>query len=427
MPLNKLLHFNYGCSACDLCKPTKHICYPGVGNSKNPKLIVIRDFPSVKEDKKRHRFKKFEPPLSYFDQQADIITGALKESGISVGNRGEVYGTYAVKCCPGYDKPKVKDARICINKYLTEEIKILKPKAILLLGKTVQQFITGNSMSLNKTHGKLFDYKKEYWEGKVFIIEHPFSILSSPAKYVGWVADLRRLKAFLNNEESPYWNSEKLKRYTFVPILSLAKLREVVDSFLESSRNFEYLAYDVETSGLDFELFNSDYKLYSIQFGFIDINDVGNNDKLPVYFVPIESSQFKVCSDTGWVEGVREQLKKLFNSNDFSALKTVAHNAKFDLKVLHQFGVPTIGEWCTMMLWSNLYGEASMSLKEIAYTVTDLGGYDSVIDTYFKEKGTFDAPPELLIPYGCLDIVILRHLFYKLYNTILKEDKKKHG
>ena len=75
------------------------------------------------------------------------------------------------------------------------------------------------------------------------------------------------------------------------------------------------------------------------------------------------------------------------------------------------------------MLWSNAHGEAPMSLKEIAYQVTDLGGYEKKMEVYFEEHGTYDAPPEILVPYGGLDVVVTRHTMFEMDNTIMKENR----
>jgi DNA polymerase I-like protein with 3'-5' exonuclease and polymerase domains len=164
------------------------------------------------------------------------------------------------------------------------------------------------------------------------------------------------------------------------------------------------------------------YKVYTLQLGVVDLTDPEYNDRLPVYIIPLQSSQFSICKNPMWLDSAAGLLNHLLSPRYF---KLIAHNGKYDLKGLRRIGVHTPYLWWdTMLLWANTHGEAPMSLKEIAYQVTDLGGYEKKMEEYFKEHGTYDAPPEILMEYGGLDVVVTRHLMYEMNQTTLQETTK---
>jgi uracil-DNA glycosylase family 4 len=369
--------------------------------------MIVGDGPSKEESTKKR---------SFTDQRAKLLGDMLQEVGINVSDTGDVYATYLCKC-PSIGKVKTTNARICADTYLIKEIVHFKPKMILALGKNAQLILLHNSAPLSKTHGKVFDAKFE-WEGeevetKVMPVDHPFAVLSSPSKYKAWAADIGRAKAVLYNEGEPFWTPEKNDRFDFQLIESVAQFKTVAKDLIQNHRG-SYLAIDIEASGLDEDMPKEDFKVYTLQFGVVDLKKKCNNDDNPVYMLPIQSAHFACTQNPDWLS----KLVPLLN-NFLQYFKLVAHNGKYDAKGLRRIGVDQAYiYWDTMMLWSNVNGEAPMSLKEIAYQVSDLGGYENIMTEYFAEHGTYDAPPEILVPYGGLDIVVTRHLLYEMNQEI---------
>jgi hypothetical protein len=255
-------------------------------------------------------------------------------------------------------------------------------------------------------------------------IDHPFSVLSTPSKLDPWVADIRRAKAVFSSEGSPYWDDSKMDRFDFRVIESARQFKEVA-RLLTRDHKGEYLAIDIEASSLDDEMYTADFKVYCIQFGIVDLEGSGPNspnDTNPVYLLPLQSEHWSGGSDPNWLGKMRDMLNELLHPRYF---KIVAHNGKYDLKGLRRIGVDKcMLDRDTMMLWANIHGESPLSLKEIAYQITDLGGYEKKMDDYFEEHGTYDAPPELLTTYGCLDIVVTRHLFREAFHSDAMQEVK---
>jgi uracil-DNA glycosylase family 4 len=413
--------FRRDCELCPLHLSEGLTCLGGSGNIDDPKLMVVGDAPSKQEV----AFGR-----AFMDQRGTLLKDSLKEAGIPVGADGVVYCTYLVKCFPA-GKIKIDHANTCYDTYLAEEIFRLKPSLIITLGKKAQAVLTGVQKGLNKTHGRVLEVTFERQTGedekgtpvmeefitKVIPIEHPYSILTSPSKKDPWLADLRRCKAILYNEGEPFWTPDKLGRFDFQVIESIRHLKAVCRELLK--HRGEYLVLDVEASGLDEDINRDDFRAFTLQFGLADMKNKRRNDAMPVYILPLQSTQFPQAGTSIWLDKCIGLLNNLLDPRYF---KLVAHNGKYDLKVLRRIGVNTPYLWWdTMILWANAHGEASMSLKEIAYQVSDLGGYEVLMNEYFKEHGTYDAPPELLVPYGGLDVVVTRHLLYDMHHTILTE------
>jgi uracil-DNA glycosylase family 4 len=370
--------------------------------------MVVGDGPSRIEMDKR---------LGFTDQKAMLLYESLTEVGIDAGRGGEVFYTYLCKCHTA-GKVKIKNARTCAEEYLNKEIILLKPRLILALGKTAQTVLINSVSPLSKTHGKVYDLDVTTEDGthstQVIPIEHPFSILSNPARRDLWMADLRRVKAVLYGEGDPYWDDSKLDRFDF-------RVIEDEDHLLQTARRLirdykgGYLSIDVEASGLDTAIQMPDFKVFTLQFGVVNTEDKWANYTDPVYILPIQSEHFKCMP----LDRIKFLLNHFLN---WRYWKIVAHNGKYDFKALRTLGVVnTYLWWDTMMLWANAHGEAPLSLKEIAYQVTDLGGYEQGMNEYFDEHDTYDAPPEIMVPYSGLDVVVTRHLMYEMENSILNK------
>lgn len=406
------------CTLCPLHSNEGETCLSGGGNIKTPRLLIVGDGPSKNESQMRRSFS---------DQRGQLLQVALEEAQIGIGSDGVVFATYATKCFPS-GKIKQKDAKTCSDTYLIKEIFHFKPELILVLGKTSQVAVLHNNSPISKTHGKLFEHTFELdgqeFTTQVMPIEHPFSVIQSPQKYDQWMSDLRRVRTVLYSEGSPFWDDTKLDRFDFRVIESVSEFKAVARDLIADYRG-HYLSLDIEASGLDNAIAMPGYDVYTIQFGIVDLEDEQANYTNPVYILPIRSSQFLVSSDRYrdiWLPKIVPLVDKFLHPKYF---KLTAHNGKYDLKGLRTVGItsPQL-YWDTMMLWANEHGEAPMSLKEIAYQVTDLGGYEKDMEEYFKEHGTYDAPRELLVWYGGLDIVVTRHLMKYANDTVLRRDRR---
>ena len=128
------------CTKCDLCK-TRTNAVPGKGNFQSD-VIFVGEAPGRNED------KNGEPFIGVAGKKLSV---ALDEAGIS---REDVYITNIVKCRPPNNRvPKTSERETC-QEYLKQEISIIKPKIICILGNTAFNSILGGS-EITKFRGKV--------------------------------------------------------------------------------------------------------------------------------------------------------------------------------------------------------------------------------------------------------------------------------
>ncbi len=128
------------CTKCDLCK-TRTNSVPGKGNFQS-NVIFVGEAPGKNED------KNGEPFIGIAGKK---LTIALEEAGIS---RDEIYITNIVKCRPPNNRVPSNIERNTCQEYLKEEISIIKPKIICILGNTAFNSILGGS-EITKFRGKV--------------------------------------------------------------------------------------------------------------------------------------------------------------------------------------------------------------------------------------------------------------------------------
>jgi len=128
------------CTKCDLCK-TRTNAVPGKGNFQSD-VIFVGEAPGKNED------KNGEPFIGVAGKKLSI---ALEEAGIS---RDDIYITNIVKCRPPNNRVPNTNERDTCKEYLKQEISIIKPKLICILGNTAFNSILGGS-EITKFRGKV--------------------------------------------------------------------------------------------------------------------------------------------------------------------------------------------------------------------------------------------------------------------------------
>jgi DNA polymerase len=142
------------CEKCDLCK-TRTNSVPGKGNFKS-NVIFVGEAPGRNED------KNGEPFIGVAGKK---LSAALEEAGIS---REDVYITNIVKCRPPKNRVPTTTERDTCKEYLKQEISIIKPKIICILGNTAFNSLLGGS-EITKFRGKLVQKDKQLY----FLTVHP--------------------------------------------------------------------------------------------------------------------------------------------------------------------------------------------------------------------------------------------------------------
>jgi len=142
------------CTKCDLCK-TRSNAVPGKGSFKSD-VIFVGEAPGRNED------KSGEPFVGVAGKKLSI---ALEEAGIS---RDAVYITNIVKCRPPNNRVPNTNERNTCQEYLKQEISIIKPEIICILGNTAFNSILGGS-EITKFRGKVVRKDNQLY----FLTIHP--------------------------------------------------------------------------------------------------------------------------------------------------------------------------------------------------------------------------------------------------------------
>ena len=142
------------CTKCELSK-TRTNSVPGKGDFKSD-VIFVGEAPGKNED------KNGEPFIGVAGKK---LSAALEGAGIS---RDKVYITNIVKCRPPKNRvPKTNERETCQD-YLKQEIAIIKPKLICILGNTAFNSLLGGS-EIMKFRGKIVQKNNQLY----FLTVHP--------------------------------------------------------------------------------------------------------------------------------------------------------------------------------------------------------------------------------------------------------------
>lgn len=142
------------CTKCDLCK-TRTNSVPGKGNFQSD-VIFVGEAPGRNEDKNGEPF---------IGAAGKKLSAALEGVGIS---REDVYITNVVKCRPPNNRVPNTNERDTCKEYLKNEISIIKPKIICVLGNTAFNSVLGGS-EITKFRGKLVRKDNQLY----FLTIHP--------------------------------------------------------------------------------------------------------------------------------------------------------------------------------------------------------------------------------------------------------------
>ena len=175
------------CTACPLYRRATQTVF-GEG-PKDASMMLVGEQPGDYEDVAG---KPFVGPAG------KIMDRALAEAGI---DRKEVYVTNAVKHFKWeprgkrriHQKPNSREIAAC-RPWLEAELRLIKPKVLVVLGATAAQTIFGPSFRVTRERGKVLSSK---FAPKVVATVHPSSLLRQPdeesreREYKNVVADLR--------------------------------------------------------------------------------------------------------------------------------------------------------------------------------------------------------------------------------------------
>lgn len=164
------------CRKCRLCEKRNNVVF-GVGN-KNADIMFIGEGPGADEDMQGEPF---------VGKAGKLMNMAFKMLGI---NREEVYIANIVKCRPPQNRnPQDDEAEACLN-YLRNQVILVKPKIIVLLGSVALKNILGKEYGITASRGKWVEKK-----GILYMPTwHPAALLRDENKKIDFVKDLKEVQ-----------------------------------------------------------------------------------------------------------------------------------------------------------------------------------------------------------------------------------------
>lgn len=171
------------CQRCGLCKTRNNLVF-GVGN-RNAKIMFIGEGPGENEDLQGEPFvgnsgKLLDKYLEVFD----------------LNRHGNIYIANIVKCrLPHNREPNEEEMQACIF-WLRNQVKLIKPKFIVCLGKVAATKIISSDFKVTKQHGEIVERNGTYLMGTY----HPSALLRNPALKVSALEDMQKLREALASQ-----------------------------------------------------------------------------------------------------------------------------------------------------------------------------------------------------------------------------------
>ncbi len=161
------------CNKCKLCSGRRNIVF-GCGN-KEANIMLIGEGPGADEDMQG---------IPFVGKAGILMNKAFEGLGF---NRENLYIANIVKCRPPQNRvPEDDEAEACLN-YLRNQVLLVKPKIIVLLGSTALKNILGKEYGITASRGKWIEKK-----GILYMPTwHPAALLRDETKKIEFWKDLK--------------------------------------------------------------------------------------------------------------------------------------------------------------------------------------------------------------------------------------------
>jgi DNA polymerase len=357
-----------------LCAQCKYFRQPFV-KSEGPydaEVVFIGDSPWY------HEAREGRPFVGPAGQMLDDL---IMQMGIE---RSAVFLTNTIHCQPfqlGETHPK-EAVELCRQLYLLPELSRMQPKLIVPMGNVAIKCL-GERANIGSVRGAVKDVTIGDTDYKMLPTYHPSFLNRKPAYKPYADMDFRTIDYYLQHGHEPELNTDLDYRSVVRP--------EEIDVFFEQFKNAKMIAWDVETTGLDFR---SD-SILSMQWSFAPKTGYCMPFYLLPYAPPKEwpvdpmTQKFFDTLDPSTVHGPttwlptanKEVTHKIYDLLHDTSKVYFFHNGKFDLRMMDRFFRDTLGlpiqinhiRWYdTMAMYGLLDENTSQKLKDISRLYTDL-------------------------------------------------------
>ena len=170
------------CAKCHKCSlgDTRTNCVFGVGNPEAD-LMFVGEAPGEQEDLSGTPF---------VGRAGQLLDKFLYAVDIP---RESVYIANILKCRPPKNRDPLPEEEDACIEYLREQVRIIKPKVIVCLGRISAMRLIKPDFKITKEHGQWFE-KGQFVMTAVF---HPAALLRDPRKKEDMLMDMKAIKAKL--------------------------------------------------------------------------------------------------------------------------------------------------------------------------------------------------------------------------------------
>ena len=169
------------CKKCRLCQNRNNVVF-GTGN-KQAKLMFIGEGPGADEDMQGEPF---------VGKAGKLMNMAFEAIGLK---REDVYIANVVKCRPPSNRnPEDDEVTACLN-YLRNQVILVKPQIIVLLGNVALKNILGKEYGITASRGKWVEKR-----GILYLPTwHPAALLRDESKKIDFIKDLKLVMKKMEN------------------------------------------------------------------------------------------------------------------------------------------------------------------------------------------------------------------------------------
>lgn len=154
------------CTDCVLGNTRKNVVFSD-GNPESAKIVLIGEAPGETED---------ETGRPFVGRAGKLLDQFLEEAGIS--RQDDLYIINTVKCRPPENRVPTDVEKAMCEKYLTAQIDIMNPKAIVFCGATsLRSFWHDKKVQISKVRGQWFNVTINGKEYRAMAIFHPSYLL----------------------------------------------------------------------------------------------------------------------------------------------------------------------------------------------------------------------------------------------------------
>lgn len=160
--LETLRSATVACRKCRLSELRKNVVF-GEGNPRAG-LFVIGEAPGAEEDTQGRPF---------VGRSGQLLEKILLAIGFG---RQDVYIGNIIKCRPPENRNPLSDEIDCCMPWLTEQLEVVEPKVLLLLGRVAANTILGNNLSMSAMRGRIIRWNNF----DCVVTYHPAALLRNP-------------------------------------------------------------------------------------------------------------------------------------------------------------------------------------------------------------------------------------------------------